>query len=317
MPVEYMPCYTQYRKMLDRMCNRHLSSNFMFLLELEHALVKERKRLSIPNSVADTGNVLFNQEDLKSETFVHKVNQAGGTLPCVDRPSHFPTPTAFRSWKFKGSPRTGSSAYGRHTFQAYGRPLGTFSRPPSMLGRGRPFKGGKASFAQGSGFTAPFGCPNCQLGKQVSGPAFIPAPSEANGLLDSACQPVCLSPDLRWSVFARPFFPSHSSMLQGAFWSRQQAGLQYFGEVPKGRGGEEGKFLSWTKSGALVHHPKNGRGKGEESFDHGLPVNQSFPKSPPFSPRSHVLHFSSLGQRPLGGEDRPKRCIFSFGHSAK
>ena len=50
---------------------------WLFVLNVEEDLVKERKRRSIPNSVQQTEHVLFGNEDLKVDSAVSKVNQAG------------------------------------------------------------------------------------------------------------------------------------------------------------------------------------------------------------------------------------------------
>ena len=56
---------------------------WLFVLNVEEDLVKERKRRSIPNSVQQTEHVLFGNEDLKVDSAVDKVNQAGAPSACM------------------------------------------------------------------------------------------------------------------------------------------------------------------------------------------------------------------------------------------
>ena len=54
-----------------------LQQLFYYVLETEHLLLRDRKRKSIPGSVADNHNVLFTGEDLKAERQVQQINAAG------------------------------------------------------------------------------------------------------------------------------------------------------------------------------------------------------------------------------------------------
>ena len=68
---------------------------FFYVAETEHQLFLQRKKESVPGSVIQTKNVLFNSEDLKMERQFNNINRAGITSGSgVTMHSIFPPPKA-------------------------------------------------------------------------------------------------------------------------------------------------------------------------------------------------------------------------------
>jgi hypothetical protein len=77
---------------------------FYYTLETEQLVLKERKRRSMPQSVAETSNALFTTEDLKASSQQWRINQAGVLLPGkITSWRCFPNPTGNKAFRFKGS----------------------------------------------------------------------------------------------------------------------------------------------------------------------------------------------------------------------
>ena len=76
-----------------------------YILETEALILQERKRRSIPGSVAEKQNCLFTGDDLKREKQAANINSAGdldSVLLGRKVMSSFPIPTGTRGWKYKG-----------------------------------------------------------------------------------------------------------------------------------------------------------------------------------------------------------------------
>ena len=114
---------------------------WMYLMETESMVLKERKKASIPASVAESGNALFSMDDLKHEKQVLQINRAGGMVASQFRWSYFQSCPGFRSWKFrpgKGRGKSYSSSYGA---------AGQWQWNAQARGGGRKGKGGGRSNA--------------------------------------------------------------------------------------------------------------------------------------------------------------------------
>jgi hypothetical protein len=75
-----------------------------YIMETEQLVLKERKRRSIPGTVVETDNTLFQKDDLQRQKEAQLVNQAGtvSQVPPRREMSCFPIPPGSKGFKFKG-----------------------------------------------------------------------------------------------------------------------------------------------------------------------------------------------------------------------
>ena len=90
---------------------------FWYLLQSEDAVLRERKRLSIPGSVVDNSNAMFTAEDLKNERNWLQINRAGMFFP-NKHVWHFPIPKGPKYWRFK--PNQGFYGRGKSGGRSFG-----------------------------------------------------------------------------------------------------------------------------------------------------------------------------------------------------
>ena len=106
---------------------------WMYMMETENLILKERKKASIPASVAESGNALFSMEDLKHEKQVMQINRAGyGMFPTGYKWSYFQTVPGLRSWKFRPG-------------KGRGKPAVNWQWQWNAKGAGRKGKGGSSA----------------------------------------------------------------------------------------------------------------------------------------------------------------------------
>ena len=74
-----------------------------YIMETEQVILKERKGRSIPGTVVETENTLFQKDDLKRQKESQLVNQAGTiiTVPARQDMLYFPTPPGSKGFNFK------------------------------------------------------------------------------------------------------------------------------------------------------------------------------------------------------------------------
>ena len=75
-----------------------------YIMETEQVILKERRIRSIPGTVVETENTLFQKDDLQRQKDAQLVNQAGTviTVPARKDMLYFPTPPGSKGFKFNG-----------------------------------------------------------------------------------------------------------------------------------------------------------------------------------------------------------------------
>ena len=303
---------------------------FLYLLNIEEDILKERKRRSIPSSVVQTENVLFGQEDLKQDALVNKVNRAGfnGVLKTlVDRKWYFPTNTGPRTWKFKkfgggkgfggkgfsssfkgkgkGRPtwssRCGSVHFGHGAFsKLYGRVSTTsrfrcLSKPEgASFGGENPSKRakiGKYSVVRKTPFEDQMVGEKCTLGGI--------APRDQWG-----------GPKLGQGTGAPMAGTMHQSPTSGGGRAYFAGILDSGGSATRGIGGD-------PIFGAMVcDRPEGGR-KGEASIDIGLQGHQSVPHPEKVSVGQFASNPPVPTEGPMGRKIGFERRILSLGFAPR
>ena len=281
---------------------------WFYTATIEHELVLERKRRSIPGSVLVHDGVLFNQEDLKNQTMSMKLNGGSSNGMCVDFPYKvlwcFPTSTGGKGWKFKRwAPFRGGFSKKPTWRGGYGSQAGYGSWPSSY---------GSNVVAKGKGNKEPtntFASIHFNVRNEM---ASCP-PSQEVATLPPILEETCT---LRGATFhkiwclSRMGGPSKACITTKKTLKRRgRVGLQNHGRLSKIRSRKIGRLERDKILSALVCDLQTRRGWHKTSVDLRLPENQRTLTTTKISVGAPSNDFALFEEEPMGGKSGLERCI--------
>ena len=305
---------------------------FLYVLNVEDDIVKERKKRSIPNSVQVQENALFKAEDLKNEQMVTKVNRAGwsGFTSFLGKGRwYFPKPPGNRSWKFKGGRTSFKGGYfsGKGSSSSIkgkgkGRGAWTFRCDFHLIGHGvrsiygrKPVAWQAKPFENGGNFQGGniFENKNLPKRKTFGGGALVRTSEAEMGLVEKERLSGGIAPHCKGGFPGMGSGTENPMAGERAHFPTSERGNRDFVGI-QGSGGSEACPNCRDKVfGALVCHCEGGGAQDQKEAYLGLQGNQSLPRPEKVQVGQPSSNFPLPSKRTVGSKIGLERCLFPSG----